>query len=92
MFLLRRGQKNRERFAHRGTVKRTPGACRCRHAKRVRTLHYIQIKDVLAVQDFQQMGDEILDRIILFANGEIRTKAELLGQNDFIPWKRGISL
>lgn len=40
----------------------------------------------------QQMGGEILDRIILFANGEIRTKAELLGQNDFIPWKRGISL
>ena len=40
----------------------------------------------------QQMGDEILDRIILFANGEIRAKAELLGQNDFIPWKRGISL
>ena len=40
----------------------------------------------------QQMGGEILDRIIRFASGEMKTKAELLGQNDFIPWKRGISL
>jgi len=40
----------------------------------------------------QQMGGEILDRIIQFASGEIKTKAELLGQNDFIPWKRGVSL
>jgi altronate hydrolase len=38
------------------------------------------------------MGGEILDHIIQFASGEIKTKAELLGQNDFIPWKRGISL
>ena len=40
----------------------------------------------------QQMGGEILDRIIRFASGEMKTKAELLGQNDFIPWKRGVSL
>jgi altronate hydrolase len=40
----------------------------------------------------QQMGGEILDCIIQFASGEIKSKAELLGQNDFIPWKRGISL
>jgi len=40
----------------------------------------------------QQVGGEILDRIIQFASGGIKTKAELLGQNDFIPWKRGISL
>jgi len=40
----------------------------------------------------QQMGEEILDRVIQFANGESRTKAELLAQNDFIPWKRGVSL
>ena len=26
------------------------------------------------------------------ASGEINTKAEQLGQDDFIPWKRGISL
>ena len=40
----------------------------------------------------QQMGDEILERVIQFASGETRTKAELLAQNDFIPWKRGVSL
>ena len=26
------------------------------------------------------------------ASGETRTKAELNAQNDFIPWKRGVSL
>jgi altronate hydrolase len=40
----------------------------------------------------QQMGEEILDHVIQFASGETRTKAELLAQNDFIPWKRGVSL
>jgi altronate hydrolase len=43
-------------------------------------------------QTIQQMGEEILDRVIQFASGEARTKAELLAQNDFIPWKRGVSL
>jgi altronate hydrolase len=40
----------------------------------------------------EQMGEEILERVIRIASGEIRTAAELLGQNDFIPWKRGVSL
>jgi len=30
--------------------------------------------------------------VIQVASGEVRTKAEILGQDDFIPWKRGISL
>jgi Glycosyl hydrolases family 28/D-galactarate dehydratase / Altronate hydrolase, C terminus len=30
--------------------------------------------------------------VIRVASGEIRTKAESLGQDDFIPWKRGVSL
>lgn len=38
------------------------------------------------------MGEAILDRIIAIASGSVPTKAELLGQNDFIPWKRGVSL
>lgn len=38
------------------------------------------------------MGEQILDRMIDIASGTIKTKAELLGQNDFIPWKRGVSL
>ena len=40
----------------------------------------------------QQMGEQILDQVIQFASGQARTKAELLDQNDFIPWKRGVSL
>ena len=39
-----------------------------------------------------QMGEEILEFVIQVASGELRTKAELRGQEDFIPWKRGISL
>jgi len=39
-----------------------------------------------------QMGEEILERVIRLASGETKTKAELLAQNDFIPWRRGVSL
>lgn len=40
----------------------------------------------------EEMGEEILDFIIEIASGTARTKADLLNQNDFIPWKRGVSL
>lgn len=40
----------------------------------------------------QQMGEEILDFCIKVANGEIIPKAVQLAQDDFIPWKRGVSL
>jgi len=40
----------------------------------------------------KQMGETILEYVIQVASGEIRTKAELKGQADFIPWKRGVSL
>jgi len=39
-----------------------------------------------------QMGEEILQQVIRIASGEVHTKAEQLGQDDFIPWKRGVSL
>jgi len=39
-----------------------------------------------------EMGEVILDRVIEVASGEARTKAEVLVQDDFIPWKRGVSL
>ncbi len=39
-----------------------------------------------------QTGEEILESVVKVASGEVRTKAELLGQDDFIPWKRGVSL
>lgn len=40
----------------------------------------------------EQMADNILEQIIEIVSGKVKTKAELLGQNDFIPWKRGVSL
>ncbi len=40
----------------------------------------------------QKMGDEILAYCIKAASGEIIPKAVQLGQDDFIPWKRGVSL
>jgi altronate hydrolase len=40
----------------------------------------------------EQMGETILERVISIASGETRTKAELKPQEDFIPWKRGVSL
>lgn len=40
----------------------------------------------------EQMGEEILDYCIKAASGDIIPKAVLLNQDDFIPWKRGVSL
>jgi len=40
----------------------------------------------------EQTGEEILELVTRVASGEIKTKAELLAQDDFIPWKRGVSL
>jgi len=40
----------------------------------------------------EQMGEEILDFCIKVASGEIIPKAVQLAQDDFIPWKRGVSL
>jgi altronate hydrolase len=47
---------------------------------------------ISAESSIEQMGEEILEYVIQVASGEIRTKAECKGQEDFIPWKRGISL
>ncbi len=40
----------------------------------------------------EQMGEEILEYCIKAASGEVTPKSVLLGQDDFIPWKRGVSL
>jgi altronate hydrolase len=40
----------------------------------------------------EEMGEEILEYCIRVASGEIIPKAVRLGQDDFIPWKRGVSL
>jgi altronate hydrolase len=40
----------------------------------------------------EQMGEQVLDYVIEIASGEVHTKAEQKSQEDFIPWKRGVSL
>ncbi len=47
---------------------------------------------VSGAKTIEQMGETILERVIEIASGECRTKAETLNQDDFIPWKRGVSL
>lgn len=40
----------------------------------------------------EELGPELLKKIVDVASGKTKTKAELLNQDDFIPWKRGVSL
>ena len=43
-------------------------------------------------ETIEQAGERILNYIIDVANGDVRAKAEVTLHDDFIPWKRGISL
>jgi altronate hydrolase len=47
---------------------------------------------VAGEKTIQQMGEDILNLVVQVASGEVRTKAEVKAQEDFIPWKRGVSL
>ena len=61
----------------------------------------IRMKDIIDIntgpiidgeKTIQEMGEEILEYCIKAASGEVIPKAVLLNQDDFIPWKRGVSL
>ena len=43
-------------------------------------------------ETIEQAGERILDYVIKVASGEIEVAAVRNEQNDFIPWKRGVSL
>lgn len=43
-------------------------------------------------ETIQENAYRILNYVISVANGEVQPKAVQLGQDDFIPWKRGVSL
>jgi altronate hydrolase len=47
---------------------------------------------IQGVLNIEEMGEKLLDYILQVASGQIETKATKLDQNDFIPWKRGVSL
>jgi len=49
-------------------------------------------KIIAGLATVEELGDEILELTIKVASGEARSKAEVNGQEDFIPWKRGVSL
>ncbi len=47
---------------------------------------------ISGVSTIEQMGEAVFDYVLQVASGDLRTKAELNSQEDFIPWKRGVSL
>ena len=62
-------------------------------AKRMKDIIDIDTGGIISgKKTIKQMGEEILEYCIKVASGEILPKAVLLGQDDFIPWKRGVSL
>jgi altronate hydrolase len=62
-------------------------------AKKMPDIIDIDTGDIITGESsIQVMGEKILEYIILVASGEIKTKAVMLDQDDFIPWKRGVSL
>ena len=62
-------------------------------AKRMGDIIDINAGTIITGEDtIESKGEELLDLLIQVANGEVYTHAERLGQDDFIPWKRGVSL
>jgi altronate hydrolase len=62
---------------------------------------YEKMKDIIDIntgtiiegeETIEQAGERILDYVIKVASGEVVAKAVKNGQEDFIPWKRGVSL
>jgi altronate hydrolase len=43
-------------------------------------------------ETIEQAGERILEYVIKVASGETEVSAVRHGQDDFIPWKRGVSL
>ena len=65
------------------------------------TTLYNKMKDIIDIdtgaiiegnETIEQAGERILNYIIDVANGNVPAKAEVTLHDDFIPWKRGISL
>ena len=65
------------------------------------TILYNKMNDIIDIdtgsiiegnETIEQAGERILDYIIDVANGNVQAKAEAGLHDDFIPWKRGISL
>ncbi|WP_240410087.1 UxaA family hydrolase [Flavisolibacter nicotianae] len=68
-------------------------ATNSRLASRMKDIIDIDTGPIIAGEKtIEEMGEDILDYCIRAASGEVTPKAVLLNQDDFIPWKRGVSL
>jgi altronate hydrolase len=65
------------------------------------TILYNKMRDIIDIntgtiiegeETIEQAGERILDYVIRVASGEQQISAVRHGQDDFIPWKRGVSL
>jgi altronate hydrolase len=65
------------------------------------TTLYNKMRDIIDIntgtiiegtETIEQAGERILDYVIQVASGDIEVSAVRHGQDDFIPWKRGVSL
>ena len=65
------------------------------------TALYEKMKDIIDIntgtiiegkETIEAAGERILEYVIKVASGEIKVSAVRNGQDDFIPWKRGVSL
>ncbi|MGZ3764056.1 MAG: UxaA family hydrolase [Mucilaginibacter sp.] len=65
------------------------------------TVTYNKMPDIIDIncgtiiegtETIKQAGERILEYVIKVANGEEQPKSVVLEQDDFIPWKRGVSL
>ncbi|THU34141.1 altronate dehydratase [Niastella caeni] len=65
------------------------------------TALYNKMRDIIDIntgtiiegeETIEQAGERILDYVIKVASGELQISAVRHGQDDFIPWKRGVSL
>lgn len=62
-------------------------------AKRMKDIIDIDCGPIISGdKTIEQMGEDILEYCIKAASGEVTPRAVELGQDDFIPWKRGVSL
>ncbi|HWZ13899.1 MAG TPA: altronate dehydratase family protein [Mucilaginibacter sp.] len=65
------------------------------------TILYNRMSDIIDIntgtviegdETIEQAGERILDYVVQVASGDIEVSAVRHGQDDFIPWKRGVSL
>jgi altronate hydrolase len=68
-------------------------ATNTRLAQRMKDIIDIECGPIIdGEKTIMQMGEEIMEYCIHAASGEVIPKAVQLNQDDFIPWKRGVSL